>query len=1214
MTGLSMKIFIIFCFVLVLILVPVGWAQQISENDDFSYALKLYNEKFYDLAAQQFVRFVNNYPNSDKLPEAGYYSGKSLYNLGEYEIARVEFQGVAVDFPNQKRSADSWFMIGECYLKLDNKAEAAKAFETVKILHPNHTAAAQSILRAGKLFQQIRLYEKAEQLYILIQTRYVESAAYFPSILAHGNLYFELGNYSKAEEKLRKVIESSTDAMTVAEAHYLAGEMSRLQGFSGKASNHYQQIIKNHSRSKFYAPAALSLAQIHLQRQKYADARNILSSALKVSVSVELKRDLEERLGDANYLSGKYALALKNYENSALDETDSSFVIRKLKTALTWQKQKSLSKAVSVLKEIVLSPDYRDFQGYFETKDYYFGLLMELKDYIIGASELYQLKLHSEFSYHDKSLLASFLKYTGDWAAVIKELEPSIYTEVNFPEKDDFILEVAIAYEKIEKYDESARYYSKLLREFAPSEQAVHAKNLLSYLNNFKIVDQNVGINQLTILMGDIINQEKSGELQFKLAKIYYQNLKNYEAALNQFEKSISLPENQNRIADIHYYIGMCYKMLSGQRGLTDQQKNIYLGKAKTDLSAAMENLSSASEPDLISWEFVKLGVIVDKPSIQKQTGYYNMLLSKYPESIYREQWHAEIGRLSRQDETTYAEALAQYKILIEHYKSSPEYPQYLYNHAEIRELIAGGTEFDEYKIIASSYPSAASAARAMYKLGYLSEKKGQYSDARILFDKLIAEYYYTAIAGQGIERRADVYLYSGQYDLAISSYKEQICSLPPDDIVLSKEFINKSESALYYKMGQAYFNLNDWNHAREYVINYLLSDPDGSYSNNANFLLGEIYLKLNDPNSAILSFKKVSSADSDLYTESKIRIADTYFASEKYSDASRQYFELAKLAGSTPQEADAKAQGIIALIRGGKRPEAERLISQYSSQFKGQNENLAAFQFELGEYYRKNSNYGQAVKYFKKVLKSYKRTKYEDDAEYYLALTYISMNKQKEALDLLTGFSKKFPESNILGAVYNTLGGIYFRSEKYESALTSFKRALDRTSDPILKQQVMSNLIKAYTFVNFWDAALALSREYIETYPHADDVIDKKIMIGRAYVALNQVDRAVEILKETRLVADSEKEPEIQFYIGDAYFRSGQYESAIAEYVKIPLLSRKTKLQWEASALYYAGQSYEKLGRTNDAVRMYQEIVKRPGIDLVLKKDAQKRIKQISN
>ena len=157
-----------------------------------------------------------------------------------------------------------------------------------------------------------------------------------------------------------------------------------------------------------------------------------------------------------------------------------------------------------------------------------------------------------------------------------------------------------------------------------------------------------------------------------------------------------------------------------------------------------------------------------------------------------------------------------------------------------------------------------------------------------------------------------------------------------------------------------------------------------------------------------------------------------------------------------------------------------------------------------------------------------------------------------------------------------------------------------------------MSNLIKAYTFVNFWDAALALAREYIVNYPDAEDAIDKKILIGRAYVYLNQVDLAVDLLKEVRLIADSEREPEIQYYIGEAYFQTGQYENAIAEYVKIPLLSRKTKLQWEASALYYSGQAYEKLGRIDDAKRMYAEIVKRPGIDIVLKKAAQKRINEI--
>ena len=244
--------------------------------------------------------------------------------------------------------------------------------------------------------------------------------------------------------------------------------------------------------------------------------------------------------------------------------------------------------------------------------------------------------------------------------------------------------------------------------------------------------------------------------------------------------------------------------------------------------------------------------------------------------------------------------------------------------------------------------------------------------------------------------------------------------------------------------------------------------------------------------------------------------------------------------------------------------------------------------------------------------MKKYPKSAYADDAQYYLALTYIAVNRFQDAIDILTGFAKKYPNSDIMGSVMNSLGGIYFRSEKYESAITTFKSALDKPLTPDVRQQVLSNLIKAYTFVNFWDAALALCREYIATYPNAEDVIDKKIVMGRAYVALNQVDRAVDLFKETRLIADSEREPEIQFYIGDAYFQTGQYENAIAEFVKIPLLSRKTKLQWEASALYYSGQAYEKLGRIDEAKRMYAEIVKRPGIDVVLKKEAQKRINEI--
>ena len=57
----------------------------------FSYALKLYNENFFDIAAQQFSIFINRYPGSERLPDARYYYGDALHKLGDIENARIEF-------------------------------------------------------------------------------------------------------------------------------------------------------------------------------------------------------------------------------------------------------------------------------------------------------------------------------------------------------------------------------------------------------------------------------------------------------------------------------------------------------------------------------------------------------------------------------------------------------------------------------------------------------------------------------------------------------------------------------------------------------------------------------------------------------------------------------------------------------------------------------------------------------------------------------------------------------------------------------------------------------------------------------------------------------------------------------------------------------------------------------------------------------------------
>jgi tetratricopeptide (TPR) repeat protein len=271
-----------------------------------------------------------------------------------------------------------------------------------------------------------------------------------------------------------------------------------------------------------------------------------------------------------------------------------------------------------------------------------------------------------------------------------------------------------------------------------------------------------------------------------------------------------------------------------------------------------------------------------------------------------------------------------------------------------------------------------------------------------------------------------------------------------------------------------------------------------------------------------------------------------------------------------------------------------------------------ASFEFEIGKYMYANKNFDAAIKRFETVTGKYKNTEFADDAEYYQGLTYTTLNKVDKAMTILSQFSEKYPESNLKSNIYITLGGLYYRAEKRELAVGSFKKAVETASDPETRKLALANLILLYRDLGLWDGVLSQGRVYVEEFPDAEDIIDKKILIGSALIQLNRYSDAVDYLTDLKFEANSEQEPEIQFYIGEAYFNAGQYENAIREFVKIPLLSKQTKLQWEASALYYSGQAYEKMGRRDDAIRMYQEIVDRPGILVDLKKEAQKRINQL--
>jgi len=1200
------KLFTFFC--ITIFLFTSVYSQSKSESDDFSYALKLFEEKFYDLSSKQFIKFANNHPNSSKLDEAGYYGGLSLFNLGEYNNARIEFQSVAVNFPKSKRAPESWFMSGESYEKLDNLIEAAKSYETVKTLYPSSPKAPNGALNAGNIYLKLNEFEKADQLFSLIQDRFVESEAYYPSLIGHGKLYLKSGKITKSRDKFTKVLQSDAGYDVKSKSNYLLGDLSEQQGYVNDAVNYYTTVRNTYSKSDKYIDASSRLAKIKIQSGMFSEAVKILNDGLNRNPSSLTQNEMNELLGDAHFLNNKYALAQKVYEKSANNSGNEEKNRRQLKNALSWYKQNNLTNAISILEsQIVELPDTLDLY-LFMSIDKYIDWLGENKNYSKALNNLIELKNTSHYSNHFRKKMIKTLESSKNWPGIIRELEPVIKSGQNIVEIDDYVFNIARAYENIGDYEKSKYYYDKILLEFPSSAYKTKTTERIEYLNNFYLKNENTGVGELAILIGDLLSEGSKSKLQFQLGKIYFHNLIDYNNAIKQFEKSLILPDNEDIKSDILFYIGKSYFSLSRLKGTSEVQKIHNLTKAKEFYSKAMENINSSSMPDMVATELVECGILLDKPTTQKQINYYSALIKNYPQSNLQEEWHSKLANIYFLN-SSFANGKKEYELLKNNFNSSKYFPVYLFYLAKIKQL-DGQKVLDDFRYIAGEYPDSEYAAESLYRLAEVYYNNAQFKEAGILYDKLISEYYYTDFSPLAEQNIADTYIAVKKYDKAIKYYQMELSKIPLDDEVLRNQIASDANINAVFKLGKVYFNTGDWQKARINLSNYLKLSNDNTFKSEAYLLLGDTYYNFNDIESAISSYDKVDVDDIQNYKNAIYKKGNCQFELKKYKEAANSYGSLLKVENNP----EVYSKYIISQINSGQKSAADKSIKTFKNKYPKQFNYLAGFEFEKGEHLRLNKNYNDAIKRFKNVQKNYKKTDYVDDAAYHEALTYITLNKQQEALDILSNFAKTYKNSDKRGAVFNTLGGIYFRSEKYESAILSFKNALDSPVDKALRKQILSNLIKTYTYVSFWDAALALSRDYINEYPEADDIINKQITISQAYVNLNQFDRAVELLRQARLSADTEKEPEIQFYIGEAYLRAGQYENAIAEFVKIPLLSRKTKLQWEASALYYSGQAYEKMGKINEAVRMYEEIIKRPGIDLILKKDAKKRIEQIKS
>lgn len=287
--------------------------QKITELSLFNYAKLSYELNQAD-ALKEFVKFVNDYPESSYIDEARGVLGDLLMSTRNYKQAIVVIESIKkpIQANNEAYQRVLYYYAEELYLNNDY-ARANDNFKKSQTFDFDKKLYAQSYFWQGEIaYKQGKFKEAAEQYKAFLKyendikfTRFYALAYY-----NLGYCYIKTEDYSKAVVEFKEFLETShaqsspelyTDAaMRVADCYLVAKEYNKaldhydmiitkklngsdyalyqkalVYGVLNKPSDKIsalQQIINNHKRSPYIDDALFEIGNVQLQTEHYSAA------------------------------------------------------------------------------------------------------------------------------------------------------------------------------------------------------------------------------------------------------------------------------------------------------------------------------------------------------------------------------------------------------------------------------------------------------------------------------------------------------------------------------------------------------------------------------------------------------------------------------------------------------------------------------------------------------------------------------------------------------------------------------------------------------------------------------------------------------------------------------------------------------------------------------------------------------------------------------
>ncbi|GAB1405420.1 tetratricopeptide repeat protein [Lentimicrobium sp.] len=372
---------------------------------------------------------------------------------------------------------------------------------------------------------------------------------------------------------------------------------------------------------------------------------------------------------------------------------------------------------------------------------------------------------------------------------------------------------------------------------------------------------------------------------------------------------------------------------------------------------------------------------------------------------------------------------------------------------------------------------------------------------------------------------------------------------------LFNKSLENKADAAIAagatYWTGEAYYRLGQYELALGRFQQFSAMPAAANYTpaTMVNYNIGYALMKLKRYQQAIPAFSGFiaqKNAERVLKSDATLRLADCHFMTKNYTEASGLYDQVIAARG---------ADGDYALYQ----------------------KSLC-----LGI----TNNTGQKITSLQKLVSTYPKSNYADDALYEMGQAHLSLQQNDQALKQFQQLISEYPGSSyVKPAILNT-GLIYYNTNRNQQALETFKKVVrDYPATPESRE------------------ALAVIKSIYVDMNRVDDFVNYAADVPFANVSRTEQDSLSFSAAEARYMANDcamalpgfktylEKFPQgifalnAHYYKADCETRAGNHNEAVQDYLYVT--SRPRNRFTENAALKGAGLLY-RMENWSEALTMY--------------------------